>query len=184
MMYIDIFRRRHHAPPSAFSLLKVTNGSAFTSISLQLLRSVSVSLKMDDARVTWHDDDKMTQWHDDKKFRRRLTVWYNCSLFQKSCSARDASYVQCANSRHCVRKDLFCDGRVNCAWPHTALPAGRKKIFLNWNIFMVLFSFRCFVLCLVLSCSFYKSLHVFVLRNILSTFQMFPVDWRTCCLLL
>ena len=37
---------------SAFSLLKVTNGSAFTSISLQLLRSVSVSLKMDDARVT------------------------------------------------------------------------------------------------------------------------------------
>ena len=132
----------------------------------------------------WHDmmmTSMTVKWHDDKEFRRRLTVWYNCSLFQKSCSARDSSYVQCANSRHCVRSDLFCDGRVNCAWPHTALPAGvqqhhkPQQQHQNGKYFngTELFSFCCYVLCLVLSCSFYKSLLVFVPRNILTFWVLF-----------
>ena len=76
-------------------------------------------------------------------------------LFQKSCTVRDTGYVQCDNSRNCVRKDLFCDGRVNCAWPHN-VPAGEIKnkagdenkietvqySTTNWNFFCQLSLFQ------------------------------------------
>jgi len=46
--------------------------------------------------------------------------------YKKSCKRSDSQYIQCDNSKHCVRKDLFCDGRVNCAWPHS-LPADESQ---------------------------------------------------------
>ena len=44
--------------------------------------------------------------------------------FKKSCATRDSLYKQCRFSTKCVRRELFCDGRVNCAWPYVE-PAGR-----------------------------------------------------------
>jgi len=38
--------------------------------------------------------------------------------FKKSCASRDSLYQQCRFSTKCVRRELFCDGRVNCAWPY------------------------------------------------------------------
>jgi len=46
--------------------------------------------------------------------------------YKKSCSPGDAHYIQCDNNKHCVRKDLFCDGRINCAWPHS-VPADESQ---------------------------------------------------------
>lgn len=39
--------------------------------------------------------------------------------FKKSCASRDLLYRQCRYSTKCVRKELFCDGRINCAWPYS-----------------------------------------------------------------
>lgn len=39
--------------------------------------------------------------------------------FKKSCRPKDLYYRQCRYSTKCIRKELFCDGRVNCAWPYT-----------------------------------------------------------------
>jgi len=39
--------------------------------------------------------------------------------FKKSCGGRDLLYRQCRYSTKCVRKELFCDGRINCAWPYS-----------------------------------------------------------------
>ena len=36
---------------------------------------------------------------------------------KKNCQRRDRSYQQCGYRDSCVRKELFCDGRVNCASP-------------------------------------------------------------------
>ncbi len=44
--------------------------------------------------------------------------------FKKFCGSKDVEYRQCRYSTKCVRKVLFCDGRVNCAWPYSE-PAGR-----------------------------------------------------------
>merc|ERR1719433_2225090 len=38
--------------------------------------------------------------------------------FKKSCATRDSLYQQCRFSTKCVRRELFCDGRINCAWPY------------------------------------------------------------------
>jgi len=27
-------------------------------------------------------------------------------------------YRQCKHTNHCIRREFFCDGRVNCAWPN------------------------------------------------------------------
>lgn len=39
--------------------------------------------------------------------------------FKKFCGSKDVEYRQCRYSTKCVRKELFCDGRVNCAWPYS-----------------------------------------------------------------
>ena len=44
--------------------------------------------------------------------------------FKKFCGSKDVEYRQCRYSTKCVRKELFCDGRVNCAWPYSE-PAGQ-----------------------------------------------------------
>ena len=41
-------------------------------------------------------------------------------------------------STKCVRKELFCDGRINCAWPYSE-PAGdfcQNKIVVTFDIFL------------------------------------------------
>merc|ERR1719471_210185 len=38
--------------------------------------------------------------------------------FKKSCATRDSLYQQCRFSTKCVRRELFCDGRINCACPY------------------------------------------------------------------
>ena len=37
--------------------------------------------------------------------------------FKKTCSRKDSHYRKCGFRSSCVRKELFCDGRINCAWP-------------------------------------------------------------------
>ena len=39
--------------------------------------------------------------------------------FLKTCKKADSHYQKCGDQASCVRKELFCDGRVNCAWPDT-----------------------------------------------------------------
>merc|ERR1719483_1995950 len=39
--------------------------------------------------------------------------------FKKSCGPGDILYSQCRYSTKCVRRELFCDGRINCAWPYS-----------------------------------------------------------------
>lgn len=62
---------------------------------------------------------------------REMDVWIRLSLpkesniaktltlvvtpFKKTCSAKDTDYRKCGNSPRCIRKELFCDGRINCA---------------------------------------------------------------------
>lgn len=40
------------------------------------------------------------------------------TVFKKNCDWADESYKPCSHSSYCVKKDFFCDGRVNCAFPH------------------------------------------------------------------
>ena len=34
---------------------------------------------------------------------------------KKTCKTKDRTYEKCGHRSSCVRKELFCDGRVNCA---------------------------------------------------------------------
>ena len=36
--------------------------------------------------------------------------------YMKTCRRTDRQYQECGSSGPCVRKELFCDGRVNCPW--------------------------------------------------------------------
>ena len=40
------------------------------------------------------------------------------TVFKKNCDWADESYKPCSHSSYCIRKDFFCDGRVNCAFPY------------------------------------------------------------------
>ena len=39
------------------------------------------------------------------------------TVFKKSCDIDDRKYKPCSHTSYCIRKELFCDGQVNCAWP-------------------------------------------------------------------
>ena len=43
----------------------------------------------------------------------KLTV----TVIKKDCGAKNPFYKQCSHTDHCIRREFFCDGRVNCAWP-------------------------------------------------------------------
>ncbi|XP_023348172.1 uncharacterized protein LOC111716887 [Eurytemora carolleeae] len=43
------------------------------------------------------------------------TVTLVVTPFKKACSANDLQYRKCGNSPRCIRKELFCDGQINCA---------------------------------------------------------------------
>ena len=53
----------------------------------------------------------------------------------KSCKGRDRDYKQCGYLDSCVRKELFCDGRVNCA---AQLPQGNVKTLKNSDMGRIL----------------------------------------------
>ena len=39
------------------------------------------------------------------------------TVIKKDCGDKNPFYRHCPNTHHCVRREFFCDGRVNCAWP-------------------------------------------------------------------
>ena len=39
--------------------------------------------------------------------------------YKKTCKRKDDQYQKYGYRSSCERKELFCDGRVNCAWPDT-----------------------------------------------------------------
>jgi len=44
------------------------------------------------------------------------TLSITVTPFKKSCKKKDNSYRRCSSSHsYCIRKELFCDGRINCA---------------------------------------------------------------------
>lgn len=44
------------------------------------------------------------------------TISLTVTPFKKSCSKEDPNHRRCSlSSRECIRRELFCDGRVNCA---------------------------------------------------------------------
>jgi len=70
------------------------------------------------------DDREMDIWIVIDNLSREDSMSMNKSLtlvvtpFKKSCRGGDTIYRQCQDSNRCVRRDLFCDGRVNCALPY------------------------------------------------------------------
>ena len=57
---------------------------------------------------------------------KTLTVMVTPYL--KTCTRRDTHYKKCGGRSSCVRKELFCDGRVNCPQPDTQ-PRGKLLSF-------------------------------------------------------
>ena len=39
------------------------------------------------------------------------------TVIKKNCGDKNPFYRRCQNTQHCIRREFFCDGRVNCAWP-------------------------------------------------------------------
>ena len=39
------------------------------------------------------------------------------TVVKKNCRGSSRFYRQCPHSPYCIRREFFCDGRVNCAWP-------------------------------------------------------------------
>ena len=44
----------------------------------------------------------------------RMTV----TVIKKNCGSKNPFYRQCPHTSHCIKREFFCDGRVNCAWPN------------------------------------------------------------------
>ena len=40
------------------------------------------------------------------------------TVIKKNCGAKNPFYRQCPHTSHCIKREFFCDGRVNCAWPN------------------------------------------------------------------
>jgi len=51
------------------------------------------------------------------------TISLTVTPFKKSCGKEDPNHRRCSlSSRECIRRELFCDGRVNCALPASKPP--------------------------------------------------------------
>ena len=48
-------------------------------------------------------------------FQKNLTLVV--TPFKRSCRSSDPSYQKCGKGGQCVRREFFCDGSVNCAFP-------------------------------------------------------------------
>jgi len=64
----------------------------------------------------WINIDTTNTNTDSDRIPKTLTLVV--TPFKKSCATRDSLYQQCRFSTKCVRRELFCDGRINCAWPY------------------------------------------------------------------
>jgi len=58
-----------------------------------------------------------------KVSKRRITtrsryIQMTVTVIKQNCGSKNAFYRQCPHTSHCIRREFFCDGRVNCAWPN------------------------------------------------------------------
>jgi len=97
--------------------------------------------------------------------------------FKKFCGSQDLQYRQCRYSTKCVRRELFCDGRVNCAWPY-AEPAGRQYVQCVCTIYSM-YNVQCTV-CTMYSVQ-YVQCTVYSMYNVQSTVcTMYSVQCSVC----
>lgn len=57
-----------------------------------------------------------------KVSKRRITtrpryIRMTVTVIKEDCGSKNKFYRQCPHTSHCIRREFFCDGRVNCAWP-------------------------------------------------------------------
>ena len=80
------------------------------------------------------DDREMDVWivieNMSREDRMNKSFTLVVTPFKKYCGSRDALYRQCQDSTRCIRRELFCDGRINCAWPYRE-PAGKNQVFMG-----------------------------------------------------
>ena len=48
-----------------------------------------------------------------RNFNMTITVFQKVDPFKKKCRSDD-QFKKCRYSSHCIRKEFFCDNRVNC----------------------------------------------------------------------
>lgn len=53
---------------------------------------------------------------DDGDFQPRFLTLV-VTVFKKGCGSKDNAFRACPLTQKCIRKEYFCDGYVNCAWP-------------------------------------------------------------------
>ncbi len=66
---------------------------------------------------------------------RKRNVTLVATVIKKACSNRDRHYTRCAHTKACIRNELFCDGRSNCAWPNGDFATDEVQCsgYLNYN---------------------------------------------------
>ena len=61
----------------------------------------------------WIKISKRTPTFQPSPRRLKITV----TVIRKDCGRHNPYYRQCSHTDHCIRREFFCDGRINCAWP-------------------------------------------------------------------
>jgi len=61
----------------------------------------------------WIKISKRTPTFKPSPRRLKITV----TVIKKDCGVHNPYYRQCSHTDHCIRREFFCDGRINCAWP-------------------------------------------------------------------
>ena len=66
-----------------------------------------------------HEIVSLTIWHSKQV---NLIIWHFLVYMNKwkiSISLKmTCTYRKCPHTSHCIRREFFCDGRINCAWPN------------------------------------------------------------------
>ena len=71
-------------------------------------------------------DSEMDIWIQISRQRKNLhfpeisrprVIMMTVTAIKKDCGAKNPFYKQCSHTDHCIRREFFCDGRINCAWP-------------------------------------------------------------------
>jgi len=78
--------------------------------------------------------------------------------FQKTCGDQDGLYRKCLHSNACIKKEMFCDGRVNCPDLHGATGDEAKCLAnllekedpLLWTGLTVIFIFTGLLICVAI----------------------------------
>jgi hypothetical protein len=79
-------------------------------------------------RIYTEDFDRINSAGDDQDDKTLTLV---VTPFKKTCKRKDNQYQKCGYRASCVRKELFCDGLVNCAWPDRE-PTGKQCFVMAW----------------------------------------------------